>query len=103
MFTLMLKQIYKIHELTKHSDDFISKNNDRSNPRDRARLKENKENPTTLQITEKLRKSIITRQKFFSGKEQLDLLRFLVNSLSVDTLREKTWTKFAKEVLKGVP
>lgn len=101
MFTLMLKQVYQIHELSKHSDEFLATkgNNSGKSHINRDSPREVRESPTTLPVTERLRKSIISRQKFFQAKEQLDLLRFLVYTLSVDTLRERQWTSFAKQVL----
>ena len=41
------------------------------------RDKKDEENATTLPITEKLRKSVLKRQKYLSVLDQLNLLRFL--------------------------
>ena len=55
-----------------------------------------------MAITEKLRNSIIKRQKFFSPKEQLNLLRFLIQ-LDINVLKEKEWLDFTRKVLSSVP
>ena len=55
-----------------------------------------------MAITEKLRNSIIKRQKFFYPKEQLNLLRFLIQ-LDINVLKEKEWLDFTRKVLSSVP
>ena len=72
MFTLMLKQIYSIHELSKLSEDFVTSSNKSARGAKSKKSSipvESKENPTTLPITERLRKSVLSRQKFFTPKE----------------------------------
>ena len=51
-----------------------------------------------MALTEKLRKSILTRQKFFSVRDQLNMVRFLAY-LELDTLREDEWVAFARKAL----
>ena len=53
-------------------------------------------------MTDKLRQSVMKRQKFFKSTEQLNVLRFLT-SLDAQILREKEWTDFAKRFVSRMP
>ena len=102
MFILMVKQIYTIQSLSSLSDDFVTNEESNSKEKKDRQDKKEEENPTRMAITEKLRNSIIKRQKFFSPKEQLNLLRFLIQ-LDINVLKEKEWLDFTRKVLSSVP